>query len=251
MSQQDPAALLAQIQYIQQTLAAHRQTLPQEVLGPESIRTPGTLARNNVADIIEHQMQNDGHRLWGLVIYRCDYESNQRWEQCLAAIHASVEQTLREWNGSDLISSMQLTVMNDEDLYAGLSPSQVREHFRQWREQAIAQEQGCAPGAADYAAPRYTYCMQIDSPALRSILDIAQAANAGERETGYVNVISAAQGHETGARPEYYEELGDENFDTGWMRVPYWNLVEFAWYWVGDVGSWYSEYRPPPKVHDR
>ena len=252
MSRQNPTAPRAQIQSIQQSLAAHQQTASLHDLHlwtPESKRTPGTPARDNLADIIEEQMRRDGQKLWALVIYRCDYESNARWEQCSAAIRAAVEQTLREFNGLDLLSALQLIVMDDAEVYNGLNPSQVREHFKQWSEQAIGREQGRAPGPADYRSPRYTFCAQIDSPALDSIIQATQADPEDGGGYGYVNVISAVDGHETGARPEYLEELGDENFDTGWMSVSLPTLVDFIWHWVGDTNAWWTEYRPPPKIH--
>jgi len=197
-------------------------------------------------------MQRDGHRVWGLVVYRCDYESDEQWTQCLTTVRDAVDETFRESNsGDDLRDSMQLTVMNDKELYSRLSPVEVRSHFRQWRDQAIAREQGRPARDADFFSPRYAYCVQIDSGALHSVL-LSQTSTAAQHggDTGYANVVSVYEGHAIGARPEYYEELGDDNFDTGWMRVAYGYLVEFAWYWAGDINAWYGEYQPPPKIHD-
>lgn len=244
-----PPELRAEIQGIQQNLATHRHTLPQTILGQRSSRTPNTLARDNVADVIEQQMQRDSHSVWGLVIYRCDYGSELRWSHCLSRIRGQIHETLHQDNGTDLLDSLRITVMSDKDVYAGLNPTEIRSHFGRWREQAIPEEQKHPATDADYFAPRYAYCLQVDAGSLYSITDRAKFAGDVGGEQGYVNVISAIEGHQTGARPEYYTELGDDNFDTGWMKVPYQGVIEFAWYWVGDVNAWYTEYRPPPQTH--
>ena len=61
-----------------------------------SRRTPPWSTHFNNADNIERYLQEDGHRTWGLVIYRCTYESDDDWDQVLDINLKGTFNTLRE-----------------------------------------------------------------------------------------------------------------------------------------------------------
>jgi hypothetical protein len=52
------------------------------------------MAFNN-ADNIERQLQEDGHKIWGWVIYRCTYKSNEEWASFMDRLRYYIESTLR------------------------------------------------------------------------------------------------------------------------------------------------------------
>lgn len=55
---------------------------------------------------------------WGFIIYRCDYRSDDNWNQFINGWTAIVEETLREdYKDSDrLLQTMDLTVRDDPSL---------------------------------------------------------------------------------------------------------------------------------------
>ena len=63
--------------------------------------------------MIEHQMQNDGHRTWGYVIYRTTYSSEDDWAEFLRRLRLHVEDTFDYYNGQDILEPFTLTVFLD------------------------------------------------------------------------------------------------------------------------------------------
>ena len=58
-----------------------------------SRRQPDTEWYFNEADMIERQMQADGHRIWGYVIYRTSYSSEDDWTDFRRRLRYHVEDT--------------------------------------------------------------------------------------------------------------------------------------------------------------
>jgi hypothetical protein len=56
---------------------------PRRVISP-SRRQPERSWHFNHADRIERQLQEDGHRRWGFVIYRTTYGNDEEWGELLA-----------------------------------------------------------------------------------------------------------------------------------------------------------------------
>lgn len=46
---------------------------------------------NNAADLIERQVQQDGHRTWGFVIYRTTYDNDADWTEFLQRLRFQME----------------------------------------------------------------------------------------------------------------------------------------------------------------
>ena len=57
----------------------------QRFINP-SQREPDRETAFNNADNIERQLQEDGHKIWGWVIYRCTYKSDEEWVQFMDRI---------------------------------------------------------------------------------------------------------------------------------------------------------------------
>lgn len=87
--------------------------------------------------------KKDGHRVWGFVIYRCTYGDDAAWEECLERLNASMRDDMQCYNGLDLLEEgcYKRTVIAGAR-FDGVKTQYVREHFKEWRKQAILEEQG-------------------------------------------------------------------------------------------------------------
>jgi hypothetical protein len=97
----------------------------------------------NTADRIQDELEEHGHRVWGFVIYRCTYGDDAAWEKCLERLHASTRKSMRYYNGLDLLEEgcYKPTVIAGAR-FDGAKTQYVREHFKEWRKQAVLEEQG-------------------------------------------------------------------------------------------------------------
>jgi hypothetical protein len=90
-----------------------------------SRRTPQYSTHNNDADNIERYLQEDGHRTWGFVIYRCTYESDDYWGWFIGHLRDKIRHTLELCNGLDMMDSLGITVFEDRSILDGASTSVV------------------------------------------------------------------------------------------------------------------------------
>lgn len=99
---------------------------------------------NNAANLIEEQLLEDGHRLWGLAIYRCTYGDDAAWETCLERLNASIRESMFFYKGLDLLEEgrFRLTIFDDASRFDGAGIQLVRQHFKEWRKHAMREEQG-------------------------------------------------------------------------------------------------------------
>jgi hypothetical protein len=113
----------------------------QRVKNP-SKRTPDRETAFNNADSIERQLQEDDHKIWGWVIYRCTYKSDEEWAQFMDRVRYYVKSTLQFDSTLDMQRSLDYRVFEDRELFEGAHPSVIREHFSQWAVNAPQEEQG-------------------------------------------------------------------------------------------------------------
>lgn len=205
-----------------------------------SARQPRVPTTQNKADIIERCMQEDGHRIWGMVVYRCTYKSDEDWAEFMRRLHADMTKSLRRANGLDILDSFELTVFEDFAL-EGASTSTVRERFQQWVATAPEQEQSTGPGDSQ----RYQYCVMVDEAALESC--VRHAVNADS----YVIVI---QGSWKPYLPDEMEEAGEPLEgctlqNVGWMRACFQYLMVSRYYYLrGQSVGWRVQYQRPPTI---
>jgi hypothetical protein len=210
-----------------------------------SRRTPQYSTHNNNADNIERYLQEDGHRTWGFVIYRCTYESDDDWDRFMG-LRDQIRCTLEIYNGLDMMDSLSVTVFEDRSVLDGASTSVVREHFKQWAATAPQQEQGTGP-----ALQRYRYCVQVDAVALESVIhDSPSTPQPDTISDGFVNLIWKDW---EPSRPDSREEVeepieGCMQHKVGWMRVAYQDVMVDVYHYLRDWNDWYSEYCCPPQV---
>ncbi|KAG9664798.1 hypothetical protein KCU98_g4624, partial [Aureobasidium melanogenum] len=139
---------------------------------------------NNKADTIERQFQEDNHGIWGWAIYRCTYSSDRDRADLMLRPSFYIQESLQEHNGLDMMESLNYQVLEDEALFDAAKPATVREHFRQWGQDAPQREQGVAA----MRSQRYNFCVHIDEEALQSIISGPPPPGDG-LGTGYVNLV--------------------------------------------------------------
>jgi hypothetical protein len=194
----------------------------------------------NCADIVERHLQEDGHRIWGWVMYRCTYESEDDWDEFMRRLCFYICDTLEFNNGLGLLDSLDYHIFEDKTQFDGAHPSQIREHFEQWTATAAEREQD---GKGAGRSQRYQFCLHVDASALRSVID-GPSPPEDCLGDGYVNLICKRTS--VPMRSEY-TETPDER-DLCWMRISYSGLM-VTWYskWRRDESRFHA-YRQPPGV---
>ena len=192
-------------------------------------------------DNVERQLQEDGHKIWGWVIYRCTYGNDEEWAEFMRRLTYYIENTLRDNNALDMLPSADYHVFEDRDQFDGAHPSAVLDHFTQWAATAPQHEQG--EGAYPMRSQRYNYCLHVDQEALQSVIG-GPAPPADYFGSGYVNLVcNEILG---GMRPEHTH--GRAERDHHFMRINYQSLMVHWYHQFRPQGSWDNEYRIPPEV---
>lgn len=194
----------------------------------------------NCAENIESYLQEDGHRTWGLVIYRCTYVSDDDWNKFMELLRRHIRRSFEFYNRLDIMDSLSLTIIQDQSIFDDASTSFVREHFKQWAATAPEEEQG--EGIGPGLSQRYRYCIQVDDYALESIME--------DENDGYVNLIKREWDPQSqGDRGPVEDPIEDCTLhDVGWMMVDYRDVMVGFHYQLRGYNNWYQEYRRPPKV---
>ncbi|KAJ5364364.1 uncharacterized protein N7496_010077 [Penicillium cataractarum] len=202
------------------------------------------------ADHVEHDLWDDGHRLWGFVIYRCTYESDSAWTEFMNRLLASTEEMFDWETDLEVLDRLALTVFEDSGMFNGASTAVVREHFNRWAVDAVQKEQGTVQGQGQVhpGSQRYRYCIQVTQDVLDSVL-------AGDYErNGFVRVIRADwevyEPYDHGERIEEEEEPleGCTLEDVGWVKVQFDGMMFIAWGYLRSDWAWGVGYRRPPKI---
>ncbi|KAK4992678.1 hypothetical protein LTR50_001013 [Elasticomyces elasticus] len=219
----------------------------------QSRRTPNRSTQFNDADNLERQMREDGHSIWGWIIYRCTYDSDEQWQAFLERFTYYVHATLVFHNGQDLESSLDIQVLQEREIFDGATPDVVRQYFKQWADVASELEQGRPAGLAQ----RYRYCLHVDQEAVESVLAGPEPPE-DELGNGYVNIVMIPPGY--GAEPDDAEEEAEATeveedkeddepqLDPAYMRISYVDLLVNWYNLFRPESAWATEYRQPPEI---
>ncbi|GCB20113.1 hypothetical protein AAWM_02998 [Aspergillus awamori] len=227
--------------------------------GPrDSKRTPWWPFRWNDADLIEKNMHDMGFQTWGIVVYRCTYESDSDWEEFMSRFLHLVRTSLESYDGLDLLDSFRPTVMDDKTQFSGATPDSVRDHFNGWSTTACEAEQGVP--LTDYrwhSTARYGLCIMVDEEALKSVLDIPYEKLNVWNDTGYVILVNGRHEVDHASIKESDEKIENDDYeplhgctyeDIGWMKVYYGMAQVYACAHLGASSWWEEDYRRPPKI---
>ncbi|KAI5861927.1 hypothetical protein GGS23DRAFT_611079 [Durotheca rogersii] len=216
-----------------------------DALSAPSQRTPQFSTRSNTADNIERALAEDGHRLWGFVVYRCAYGDDAAWAQRVAGLRRRAGETLAYYNGADLLDRLAVTVVEDREALDGASAASVRQHFAAWAAAAVAREQGTDRAGL---SQRYRYCVRVSDEGEGG--DDDDDDDDRDEEDDFVDLIwrdwepSVPDPREASLEPVE----GCTRPDVGWMRVSTRSVMVEMYDLLRDQNAWYSEYRRPPEV---
>ena len=234
----------------------------QRIRSP-SQRNPDMSWENNAADLIERQLQDDGHRTWGFVIYRTTYASDVDWAEFLQRLRFQMDDAFDYFNGRDILDLFTLTVLQDRSLFDGADTNTIRQHFQQWSLTAYRTEQqpqqvgGAGESESSSGmvrigrSPRYRFAVQVDAEALRSVVHEAPAPpELDTTNKGWVKLIDKSwyPGRSEGDVDALEPIEGVTERDVGWMKVPYQDVMT-EWYTrCRSLNNWNLNYRRPLKI---
>jgi hypothetical protein len=205
---------------------------------------------------------DDGHRLWGFVIYRCTYKDDEKWKIFMDRFHMEMERRMDGQEGQALLEKLEVTVLENPS-WDEASTATIRAHFRDWCEKNAQREQGM-PFPSDqrtWKGWRYHFCVYMDSHALESF-------DEGADPKDFVKLILSPwksirdqpellverrpkpswwKGTWPPAPPEYDELEGNTEEDVGWMMVEFVSLVSM-YTLMRRWDYWHHEYKRPPIV---
>jgi hypothetical protein len=101
-------------------------------------RIPSSIiARGHVIDTsndLQKWLNEDGHRVWGFVIYRCTYGDDAAWEECLRRLTLATRLSMHYYEALYLLDDKKdyrfvQTVFQDAAKFDGASTQVVRRHF--------------------------------------------------------------------------------------------------------------------------
>lgn len=144
---------------------------------------------------------------WGFIIYRCDYQSDDAWNDFINGWAALVKEELQTSykDGGLLLQTLKFTVRDDRSSLNGASIEKVQALHMAWAEsdESVAEQMEIAKTRTHHYLARYSYCIHVDSAALNSclkyfaVLQSRKAASShlregvqGVEENAYVNLVS-------------------------------------------------------------
>ena len=82
--------------------------------------------------------------MWGFTIYRCAYGDDAVWATCLERLDTSIQDYMLYYKGLGLLEEgcFQFTVFDNAKEFNGARTQLVREHFKEWRKQAVVEKGG-------------------------------------------------------------------------------------------------------------
>lgn len=179
---------------------------------------------------------------WGWVFYRTAYGDDEAWLRFKNFLAKETRKALEESNAPELANSLEWTFIEDRALLEGASKDKLRLHFRSWAERAITIENPRFDRArpfSDFNLARYSYFIEVDEEALRSI------GNFGSS----VNFIRANWEPDPDSEDDYEPVQGCKEEDVGWILLSQQMMVvESLDYFDAPGDAWYTFYVRPPHM---
>lgn len=211
--------------------------------------------------VISECLKNDKHDKWGWVIYRTAYNDDEGWARFKDLIIQQSRADIADSDAPEIAESLDWAFVEDRATLDGISKDQLRVRFKQWASEALRTEQ---PRVEDhrfgsFGIPRYTYFIDVDEDALKSVaFEAPQPPETDLWGVGYVNFVDAEWKPLSeltedvgGAREEDVHEAieGCTEENVGWMKIAS-HMIGAGFYQVmmGYPDVWYEMYQRPPGV---
>ncbi|KAL6365616.1 hypothetical protein LRP88_01616 [Fusarium phalaenopsidis] len=182
----------------------------------------GPMLKNQPLSTIIRNMQEDGFRTWGFVVYRCACASDSQWASYLEFLKEAVREYLQFVELETLLwKHLEWTIIEDPPDLDGASKQHVREKFSDWAAARSVERDG--PGADDpwlRNRPRFKYCIYVDQRCLDTVDQhetwVEQGAPGPLKNVVCVIIDRTAKPKGRG-RNGYPSVEGCVKMDTGWM----------------------------------
>ncbi|PMD14972.1 hypothetical protein NA56DRAFT_650547 [Hyaloscypha hepaticicola] len=213
--------------------------------------------------VIAETLKHYKHDKWGWVIYRTTYDDDEGWARFKQIITQGSLADIAESDAPEIADSLEWTFVEDCDTLDGASKDHLRSRFKQWAPEALKIEQ---PRVDDhrfgtFGIPRYTYFVDVDEEALKSVVyDAPQPPEVDLEGVGYVNfvdadwkpmtqIISELVSTDDGEEEVHEPIEGCTEENVGWMKIPA-RFVRSHFYqaMMGYPDIWYVFYQRPPEV---
>jgi hypothetical protein len=215
--------------------------------------------------VISECLKNEKNDKWGWVIYRTTYDDDEGWTRFKQFIIQQSRDNIAKSDAPEIADSLEWTFVEDRATLDGASKDHLRARFKQWASEAVKTEQ---PRVEDhrfgtFGIPRYTYFIDVDEGALKSVVyDAPQPPEADLWGVGYVNFVDANwkplseltfDGEDVDAGEEDVHEPidGCTEENVGWMRIAS-HMVGAGFYqaMMGYPDVWYVMYQRPPEIRN-
>lgn len=235
----------------------------------------GRKLREMDEDTVKAARPPQGHRYWGLTIFRCTYKDDEAWSQFIKLIRQNVKNSAERHGASDLIESFYPKVFEDPAVFEGASTTLLRQKFLAWRSGSASEEKTDGVdghpivledniGRFHGTRPRYRFLVQVDEDSLNSIIDReTKTPRDYSKGRGHVNLIYAdwelpdpkESVEEQDVDSEVEDPLDEDEepiegcklFDVGWMKTHITVFGVAAQPYLDDEG-WRINYVRPPGV---
>ncbi|KAF2224011.1 hypothetical protein BDZ85DRAFT_95913 [Elsinoe ampelina] len=193
--------------------------------------------------------------VWGFIIYRCSYKSDDEWSRFLKILNDHVRESLEadDEDYLDLMDTLDWAIQEKPEL-EGASKELVRRRFHEW-----------ASKHSELSSPRANFCVMVDQDCIDATLAAPAPPEYDSENKAFVYIIDknwrqkyfdgsyedkvdrAAEG-ERQAADEGFDPLdGCRMDDVGWMKLAISHVAPRAFSILDDPG-WEGVYRRPPVV---
>jgi hypothetical protein len=215
-------------------------SLPQRASSKEQPKSIGMEWSDfSAARKIQWLLREGGDDKWGWVIYRCTYKSELygHWKNLKRLVEQQTRESIAESDAPDIAEKLDWVFVEDPELeHASLD--ELKRRFRAWaRVENPNYNIDNAPGGR---GSRYTYFIQVDEAALRSMPNVPDDPT----NPGHVNIVRAWR--DSLPPEEATEEFGEAADHEDWMRIQARMLDIYFYIELDDDESWYRHYSPPP-----
>ncbi|KAF4550403.1 Hypothetical protein D9617_17g046710 [Elsinoe fawcettii] len=222
------------------------------------------------AEYARGMVEDEG--VWGFIIYRCAYKSDEEWSRFLQVLNDNVRESLEAEDEEflDLMDSLDWDVQNDPEL-ENASKGEVRRSAyalvnRPYPKLIIYRRfQRWATEHSDLSSPRSNFCIMVDQDCIDATLSAPAPPDYDSEHKAFVYLIDRnwrphfvddTYGDSADGTDSAERELADEGFepldgcrmdDVGFVKLAVTHVAPRAFSVLDDPG-WESVYRRPPVV---
>lgn len=188
---------------------------------------------------------------WGWVIYRCTYkpELEGRWQSFKRAVVEHERTAIVKSDAPEILGKMDWVFVEGPAL-EGASREDLKPRFREWASNEAGSN--LDHGRSDRGS-RYSYFIQIDEEALRSIPGDGDNPSGTPtwrdiRQNGHVKVVQAWQDFPDSDIPKHQNPDNADEDKRDWIKMRPSMLTASFYLEFDNDENWHLQYYPPPGI---